>query len=89
MRHQVRPNLGRVFLFDQSIATSYNNCPYSRDVCSRGNTVHPHHRVGHDGQDEILPAQHAVLVLGQVLPVSPDSDQDSPTSAKTKSHVQW
>lgn len=89
MLHQIRPNPPRVSLLDPSVATSYNICPRSRDVCGRGNTVHPHHRVGHDGQDEILPAQYAVLVLGQVLPVPPDSDQDSPPSAKTKSHVQW
>lgn len=88
MRHQVRPNLLRVSpLLDPSVATSYTICPYWRDVCGRGNTIHPHHRVGYDGQNEILPTQHAVLVLGQVLPVPPDSDQDSSSSAKTKSHV--
>lgn len=89
MRHQVRPNPPRVSLLDPSVATSYDICPHTRDVHGGGNTVHPHHRVGHDGQDQILPAQHAVLVLGQVLPVPPDSDQDSPSSAKAKSHVQW
>lgn len=89
MRHQVKPNSPRVSLFDPSVVTSYHICPHSRDVYGRGNAIHPHHRVGHDGQDEILPAQHVVLVLGQMLPVPPDSDQDSPPSAKTKSHVQW
>lgn len=89
MRHQVRPNSLRISLLKPSVATSYIICPHSRDVYGRGNTVHPHHRVGHDGQNQILSTQHAVLILGQVLPVSPDSDQDSSSSAKAKSHVQW
>lgn len=89
MQRQARQNPTRVSLLDLSVATSYIICPLLRDVCGRGNTVHPHHRVGDDGQKQILSTQHAVLVLSQVLPVSPDSDQDSSSSAKTKSHVQW
>lgn len=89
MRHQVGPNPPRIYLLDSSIATNYNICAYRRDVRGRGNTVHPHHRVGHDGQNKILSTQHAVLVLGQMLSISSDSDQDSASSAETKSHVQW
>lgn len=92
MRHQVGPNPPRISLLDSSIVTNCNNCAYSRDVRgrgNRGNTVHPHHRVGHDGQNQVLSTQHAVLVLGQMLSISSDSDQDSASSAETKSHVQW
>lgn len=89
MRHQVGPNPLRISLFDSSIVTNCSICVYPRDVRGRGNTVHPHHRVGHDGQNQVLSAQHAVLVLGQMLSISSDSDQDSASSAKTKSHVQW
>lgn len=85
---QVRGNSWQISLLDLSIATSYNVCAH-RNVCGRGNTIHSHHRVGYDGQDQILSTQHAVFILGQVLPVSSNSDQDSSSGAKTKSHVQW
>ena len=89
MRHQVGLNRQRTSLLDSaSIATSYNIRAYPRDVCGRGNAVHPHHRVGHDGQNQVLSTQHAVLVLGQMLFISSDGDQDSASSAETKSHVQ-
>lgn len=89
MRYQARREPQRVCLLDPFVSarcTIFIRHP--RDVYGRGNTVHPHHRVGHDGQDQVLPTQHAVLVLGQVLPVSVDGDKDSPPGAKAKSHVQ-
>lgn len=89
MRHQVGENPWQNSLLDLSIAASYNTRAHLRNVCGRGNTIHSHHRMGYDGQDQILSAQHAVLILGQVLPVPSDSDQDSSSGAKTKSHVQW
>lgn len=87
MRHQVGANSPRIYLFDSSIAANYNIFAQPRNVRGRGNTIHSHHRVGHDGQNQVLSTQHAVLVLGQMLSISFDSDQDSTSSAETKSHV--
>jgi len=89
MQHQVGEDPWQISRLNLSIAASYNICAHRRNVCGRGNTIHSHHRMGYDGQDQILSTQHAVLILGQVLPVSSDSDQDSSSGAKAKSHVQW
>lgn len=87
MRHQVGANSPRIYLLNSSIGTNYNICARPRNVRGRGNTVHSHHRVGHDGQNQVLSTQHAVLVLGQMLSISFDSDQNSASSAETKSHI--
>lgn len=89
MRHQVRPNSLQISIADPSVTVRYSTCVYPQNVCGRGNTVHSHHRVGYDGQNQILSTQHAVLIFSQMLPISSDSDQNSSSSTKTKSHVQW
>lgn len=89
MRRQVRRESQGVCLLDPFVSGSCTVSIHPRNVGGGGNTVHPHHRVGHDGQDQVFSTQHAVLVLGEVLPVSIDGDQDPPPSATAKSHVQW
>lgn len=88
MRHQIGQNISRVPLLEP-IIVSYDICTHPQDVCSRGSTIYPHYRVGYDGQEQVLPAEHAVFILSQMLFISPDSNQDSPSGAKTKSYVRW
>lgn len=73
--------------FSEIIAADCNTCAHLQHVCGRGNTLHSHHRVGYDGQNQIYPTQHTLVVLGQVLPLPFDGDQDAPSGAKAKSHV--
>lgn len=88
MRHQVGTNPSPISTFEL-ITASYDVGAHPRNVCGRGDAVHPHHRVGYDGQEQVLPTEHAVFVLSQVLSVSPNSDQDAPPGAEAKSHVRW
>lgn len=89
MRHQVGANPSPIPSFE-FITSNYEIDADPRNVCGGGDdSVHPHHRVGYDGQEQVLPAEHVILVLGQVLPISSDSDQDSPPGAEAKSYVQW
>jgi len=89
MLHQVRRESQRICLLDASVCANRTVYIRPRHVYGRSYTVYPYHRVGHDGQKQVLPTQHAVLVLGQMLPVSVDSDQDSSPSAKAISSVHW
>lgn len=88
MRHQVEPNIPQISSLEP-IVVSYNICTHPQDVCGRGSTIYPHYRVGYDGQKQVLSTKHAVFILGQMLLISLNSNQDSPSGAKTKSHVQW
>jgi len=89
MLHQIRRESRRICLLDASVCANRTVYIRPRDVYGRSDTVYPYHRVGYDGQKQVLPTQHAVLVLGQMLPVSVNSDQDSPPSAKAISSIHW
>lgn len=57
------------------------------DVCSRDIAFYSHHRVGHDGQDKVLSAQHAVLVFSSLLSLSPYGHQDTTADSTKNSYV--
>lgn len=52
-------------------------------------TLHSHHRVGYDGQDKILSAEYAFIVLCALLFVSFNGDQNTFTSSEAQSRIQW
>lgn len=89
MQHQAEQKLPRSLLYDWSDNIKRNTDVKPEDVCGRGTTVHTYHRMGYDGQEQVLPIEHALIFLSQMLPLPFDCNKDPFTGAKTKSHVQW
>lgn len=59
---------------------------YKHD-CGGINTVYPHHRVGYDGQDQVLSFEHAVFVLSEMLSISTHSHKDTSSDSEEKPYV--
>ena len=88
MQHEVERTLSQTSLYEY-----YNNigatCHINPgDDCGRGTTIYSYHRVGYDGQDQVLSAQHAVVVLGALLFVSTNGNQNPLTDPEAQSYVQ-
>lgn len=88
MQHQVERTLSQTLLYEycNNIGATCHINP--GDDCGRGTTIYSYHRVGYDGQNKVLSAQHAVVVLGALLLVSFNGNQNPLTDPKAQSYVQ-
>lgn len=89
MQHQVEHILPETLAFEYChiIGTGVDINP--GNDCGRGTTVHSHHRVGYDGQDEVLSTEHALFVLSPLLFISSNSNQNAFTNSKAQSCIHW
>lgn len=89
MQHQVEQQLPQVALYEYCNNLGPNCGVNPRDDCGRGTTLYSNHRVEYDGQNQILPTEHAVFILSTLLSISLNSNQNSIASPKAQSYVQW
>lgn len=53
----------------------------------RSDTFYPYHRVGYDGQDQVLSLEYVVFVLGKMLSLPAHSHKDTSPDSEEKPYV--